>query len=69
MIDTQAELTKIEKKIDELSRIIEKIDMKLNNKDFIERAPSDIINQNISNKTKIENDILSLNSLKTTLSD
>ena len=69
MIDTQAELTKIEKKIYELSSIIEKIDMKLNNKDFIERAPSEIINQNISNKTKIENDILSLNSLKTTLSD
>ena len=43
--------------------------MKLNNKDFIERAPSDIINQNISNKTKIENDILSLKSLKKTLSD
>ena len=69
MIDTQAELRKIEKKINELSGIIEKIDAKLNNKDFIERAPSDIINQNISNKTKIENDILSLNSLKNTLSD
>tara|TARA_Y100001935_G_scaffold50385_1_gene41976 strand:- start:10461 stop:12770 length:2310 start_codon:yes stop_codon:yes gene_type:complete len=69
MIDTQAELRKIEKRIDELRRIIEKIDMKLNNKDFIERAPSDIINQNISNKTKIENDILSLRSLKNTLSD
>ena len=69
MIDTQAELRKIEKRIDELGRIIEKIDIKLNNKDFIERAPSDIINQNISNKTKIENDILSLKSLKNTLSD
>ena len=69
MIDTQAELTKIDKKISELSAIVEKIDVKLNNKDFIERAPSDIINQNISNKKKIENDILSLNSLRKTLSD
>ena len=46
-----------------------KIDGKLNNKDFIERAPSEIINQNISNKTKLENDISSLKSLRQTLSD
>ena len=69
MIDAQAELTKIDKKISELNRIVKKIEIKLNNKDFIERAPSDIINQNISNKKKIENDILSLNSLRDTLSN
>ena len=69
MIDAKSELAKIDKKISELRGIVEKINMKLNNKDFIERAPSDIINQNISNKTKIENDILSLKSLRNTLSD
>ena len=37
---------------------------KLNNKSFIEKAPSEIINQNISNKSKIENDMLSLNNLR-----
>ena len=69
MIDAQAELAKIDKKINELNCIIERIDMKLNNKDFIERAPSDIINQNISNRTKIANDVLSLKNLRNTLSD
>ena len=39
---------KIDKKITDLSDIVIKIDQKLNNKKFIERAPSDIINQNIS---------------------
>ena len=51
------------------SLAVAEIDQKLNNKKFIEKAPSDIINQNISNKAKIENDILSLRSLKETLSD
>jgi valyl-tRNA synthetase len=49
--------------------VINKIDSKLNNKSFIERAPAEIINQNIANRKKIENDILSLESLKNTLSN
>ena len=69
MIDTNEEMAKIDKKITDLASIVNKIDQKLNNKKFIERAPSDIINQNISNKAKIENDILSLRSLRDTLSD
>ena len=69
MIDADEETAKIDKKITDLSGIVNKIDQKLNNKKFIERAPSDIINQNISNRAKIENDILSLRSLKETLSD
>ena len=69
MIDASEEMTKIDKRITDLSDIVNKIDQKLNNKKFIERAPSDVINQNISNKTKIENDILSLRSLRDTLSD
>ena len=69
MIDADEETAKIDKKITDLSGIVNKIDQKLNNKKFIERAPSDIINQNISNRAKIENDILSLRSLRNTLSD
>ena len=57
MINVKEEVIKINKKIQDLATIIDKIDGKLNNKDFIERAPSEIINQNISNKTKLENDI------------
>ena len=69
MIDANEEMIKIDKKITDLGSIVNKIDQKLNNRKFIEKAPSDIINQNISNKAKIENDILSLRSLKETLSD
>ena len=69
MIDANEEMIKIDKKITDLASIVNKIDQKLNNKKFIERAPSDIINQNISNRAKIENDILSLRNLRDTLSD
>ena len=69
MIDVRNELDKIEKKIQQFKTVLSKIDLKLNNKSFIERAPSEIINQNISNRKKIENNILSLENLKITLSN
>ncbi len=69
MINVKDELNKIENKIMQFKSILDKIDSKLNNKSFIERAPSEIINQNIANRKKIENDILSLESLKNTLSN
>ena len=69
MITIRDELDKVEKKIQQFKTILSKIDLKLNNKSFIERAPSEIINQNISNRKKIENDILSLENLKITLSN
>ena len=69
MINIQEEMKRIDKKLNELQAIVTKISFKLNNKSFIEKAPSEIINQNISNKSKIENDILSLNNLRKTLSN
>ncbi|MEK9907022.1 MAG: class I tRNA ligase family protein, partial [Gammaproteobacteria bacterium] len=69
MINVQEEMKRIDKKLIELEAIVTKINSKLNNKSFIEKAPSEIINQNISNKSKIENDILSLNNLRKTLSN
>ena len=69
MINVKDELDKIENKIIQFKGILDKIDSKLNNKSFIERAPGEIINQNIANRKKIENDILSLESLKNTLSN
>tara|TARA_B100001057_G_scaffold257442_1_gene257651 strand:- start:1150 stop:3906 length:2757 start_codon:yes stop_codon:yes gene_type:complete len=69
MIDIKSELIKIEKKISQMKNILNKVNLKLNNKSFIERAPSEIINQNIANKNKIENDILSLENLRITLSN
>ena len=52
-----------------MKSILDKINLKLENKSFIERAPSEIINQNIANKNKIENDIISLENLRITLSN
>jgi valyl-tRNA synthetase len=49
--------------------VLKKIDSKLNNKSFIEKAPSEIINQNVSNRKKISNEILSLENLKSNLSN
>ncbi len=69
LINVQEEMKRIDKKLIELEAIVTKINSKLNNKSFIEKAPSEIINQNISNKSKIENDILSLNNLRKTLSN
>ena len=69
MINVKDELNKIENKIMQFNDIINKIDSKLNNKSFIERAPAEIINQNIANRKKVENDILSFESLKNTLSN
>ena len=69
MINVQEEMNRIDKKLKELEAIVTKINFKLNNKSFIEKAPSEIINQNISNKSKIENDMLSLNNLRKTLSN
>ena len=69
MINVDSELSKIDKKISQMKIVLDKVNMKLNNKSFIERAPSDIINQNIANKNKIENDILSLENLRATLTN
>ena len=69
MINIEDELLKIEKKIHQLNNILNKINLKLDNKSFIEKAPTEIINQNIANKNKLENDILSLENLRGTLSN
>ena len=69
MISISDEIMKIEKNILHLESVLKKIDAKLNNKSFIEKAPSEIINQNVSNHKKISNEILSLKNLKSNLSD
>jgi valyl-tRNA synthetase len=69
MINIKDEINKIEKNIMQLESVLMKIDSKLNNKSFIEKAPSEIINQNVSNRKKISNEILSLENLKSNLSN
>ena len=69
MINIDDEVAKIIKKVEELKNILKNIDLKLNNKNFIARAPTEIINQNVSNKQKINNEIQSLQGLLNTLSN
>ena len=69
MINIKDEIKKIAKNIIQLESVLKKIDSKLNNKSFIEKAPSEIINQNVSNRKKISNEILSLENLKSNLSN
>jgi valyl-tRNA synthetase len=69
MINISDEIIKIEKNIFQLKSVLMKIDAKLNNKNFIEKAPSDIINKNVSNHKKISNEILSLENLRSNLSN
>ena len=69
MISISDEIIKIEKNILQLQSVLKKIDAKLNNKSFIEKAPSEIINQNVFNRKKITNEILSLENLKLNLSN
>ena len=69
MISISDEIMKIEKNILHLESVLKKIDTKLNNKSFIEKAPSEIINQNVSNHKKMSNEILSIKNLKYNLSD
>ena len=69
MINIKDEIKKIGKNIIQLESVLKKIDSKLNNKSFIEKAPSEIINQNVSNRKKVSNEILSLENLKSNLSN
>ena len=48
---------------------LEKIEAKLNNKNFIEKAPSDIIQSNFNKKDYISKEIASIKELLATLSD
>ena len=68
-IDVKSESNRLMKKLKTLDDILYKIDTKLKNKNFIEKAPSEIIKENTVKKESIENEIKILKELLTKLSN
>ena len=68
-IDVKSESNRLTKKLKNLDDILYKIDTKLMNKNFIEKAPSEIIKENTVKKENIENEIKILKELLAKLSN
>ncbi len=68
-INVKSESNRLMKKLKTLDDILYKIDTKLENKNFIEKAPSEIIKENTLKKENIENEIKILKELLTKLSN
>ncbi len=64
IIDLDAERTRLEKEIDRLQQLLEAIEKKLANPQFVERAPKDVV---LYEKTKLENFKANLEKLKKNL--
>ena len=56
-IDVKSEINRLMKKLNNLDDVLCKIDKKLKNKNFIEKAPSEIIKENTVKRENIENEI------------
>ena len=69
IIDIKSEIKRLQKSLSNLEVNLEKIEVKLNNKDFIEKAPSDIIQSNFDKKDYFSKEITSIKELLSTLSD
>ena len=68
-IDAKSETYRLKKKLKNLDDILYKIETKLKNKNFIEKAPSEIIKENTTKKENIENEIKIIRELLTKLSN
>ncbi len=68
-IDIASETNRLSKKLKNLDDILFKIDEKLKNKNFIEKAPSEIIKENTIKKENIENEIKVIKELLAKLSN
>ncbi len=66
-IDTKSETERLLRKLNNLDDLLYKIDTKLKNKNFIEKAPSEIIKENTIKKENIENEIKIIKELLTKL--
>ena len=69
IINVDQELARLEKNLNQLQNLLDKVQHKLNNKDFIEKAPSSIIKENLDKKENIQKEIISINELMNYLSD
>ena len=69
IIDVDQEYIRLEKNLSQLKLQLHKVEEKLNNKNFIEKAPSNVIKENLNKKDNIQKEIISINELMTYLSD
>ena len=69
IIDIKTEKERLSKSIDNLKINLSKIEAKLDNKNFIEKAPSEIIQSNFNKKKFFEKEIASVKDLLECLSD
>ena len=69
IIDVNQEYERLKKILFQLKENLSKIDQKLNNKDFIAKAPSDVIKENLDKKENIQREITSTNELMGYLSN
>ncbi|MED5275064.1 MAG: class I tRNA ligase family protein, partial [Pseudomonadota bacterium] len=69
IIDVDQELSRLKKNLSLLESLLDKVNQKINNKDFIEKAPSSIIKENLDKKDNIQKEIISINELMKYLSD
>ncbi|MDH4262427.1 MAG: valine--tRNA ligase [Spirochaetia bacterium] len=63
LIDVEKEKLRLTKEIENLEKYIKVVDQKLSNKDFVERAPSDLINEENRKKSEAENKLTQLKEL------
>ena len=68
-IDVKSEINRLMKKLNNLDDVLCKIDKKLKNKNFIEKAPSEIIKENTVKRENIENEIKIIKELLAKLSN
>ena len=69
IIDINKERKRLEKNLNDLVSKLSKIELKLNNKSFIEKAPSEIIQSNFNKQKYFQKEINSLKELIECLSD
>ena len=69
IIDVGKEYDRLKKILLQLEENFSKINQKLDNKDFIEKAPSNVIKENLDKKENIQKEITSTNELLTYLAD
>ena len=69
IIDVNQEYERLKKILFQLKENLSKINQKLNNKDFIAKAPSDVIKENLDKKENIQREITSTNELMGYLSN
>ena len=69
IIDIKQEINRLTKNLTNVTTNYNKVSQKLNNKDFIEKAPSNIIQENLNKKNNLEQEIKSIKELLQYLSN